>query len=340
MSKPANTTLIGIFVLTGMLLAIGTFVMVSSLKLFSKELTCVLYFDESVNNLNIGSPVKFKGVPVGKVKDIRIRWNQSEQVDAIPVFVTIDLKRMNERLGVSLDVTTTKIFEKEINDGLRGRLQMESFVTGLLFVDLNYIESPGRANLRQVETIYPEIPTLPSELAKYGDSITDILGKIGALDIKAINDNLNTLLRTATEEIKGANLPGLSRSLTSTSNSIRDLTTSKKVDETLDALRASLKQLQSLTAQLEKRTNSVADKAEEALSGIHNTLGNINHAAAELQLVLSPESTTRYQLDNALAELTRAAQAATQLLDYIERNPKAFLSGRPPAPESTAPSSE
>ena len=61
-----NPTLVGLFVLASAFLAMGTVIFVASMKLFRAEATVLVYFDESVNGLSIGSPVKFKGVPIGR----------------------------------------------------------------------------------------------------------------------------------------------------------------------------------------------------------------------------------------------------------------------------------
>ena len=75
MSKPANKTLIGAFVVGAtalLLLAIAVF---GSGKLFQTTSRYVLFFDGSISGLSVGSPVLFRGVPVGRVVEIRLTGN-------------------------------------------------------------------------------------------------------------------------------------------------------------------------------------------------------------------------------------------------------------------------
>ena len=103
MSTRASPAVIGAFALGAIALAVGLVIFVTSLKLFSQEETFVLYFNESVNGLSIGSPVKLRGVPIGRVSDVRINWNQVDD-SVVPVLVSIDLTRLSSRLGASLNL--------------------------------------------------------------------------------------------------------------------------------------------------------------------------------------------------------------------------------------------
>ena len=73
MSKPASKTLIGVFVLGALALAVIALVIFGSGKFFERRITYVMYFDGSVKGLNIGSPVVFRGVKIGSVKDIELK---------------------------------------------------------------------------------------------------------------------------------------------------------------------------------------------------------------------------------------------------------------------------
>ncbi len=328
MSKQANTTLVGVFVVVGILLAVGTFVTVSSLKLFSKEQTLVMYFDESVNNLNVGASVKFKGVPLGKVKAIRIRWNQAENSDSIPVFVTIDTSSLVRRLGFAEEIWDADRLQAAVQRGLRGRLQMESFVTGLLFIELNFFESAGRPIFRQIEPIYGEIPTIPSDLALLGQSATDIMTKLASLNVKEISDNLIALIKTIRTEVEAARLPALSSSLKETSDAFRQVATSEDVKLTFKKLAETLDRMQALSNSLEGHAGNLTEEAMRTMGDLRLVLDDLRKASQELQVALSPESSTRYALDNALNELSRTAEAARDLINVLESNPNALITGR------------
>ena len=140
MNKKISPTLIGAFVVGALALIVIAILVFGSGRLFRQTKDFVLYFDNSVNGLRIGAPVKFKGVEIGSVKDIRLQLEQGKLINKIPVIIEIDLEKLTSRGATSADCDrwTAKPFSKAIVDrGLRGQLEMESLVTGLLYIALD-----------------------------------------------------------------------------------------------------------------------------------------------------------------------------------------------------------
>ncbi len=90
MSKQANTKLIGGFVIGAVVLVISGILLFGSGKLFSHQKKFVLFFEDSVKGLTVGSPVDFKGVNIGTVTDIKIVLNKRGLALLIPVFIEIE----------------------------------------------------------------------------------------------------------------------------------------------------------------------------------------------------------------------------------------------------------
>jgi len=72
MSKKANPTIIGAFVVGAIAIVTILILLLSGNVLFKKEVQAIMYFDGSVTGLNVGAPVKFRGVKVGTVTDIKL----------------------------------------------------------------------------------------------------------------------------------------------------------------------------------------------------------------------------------------------------------------------------
>ena len=104
MSKKINPTSIGLFIVTGLALGVAGLLLFSSSKLFTRTRECVLYFDESLNGLSEGAPVKYRGVTIGSVKRVMVRLNQATNDYSMPVIIELEDKLLRERMGEPADV--------------------------------------------------------------------------------------------------------------------------------------------------------------------------------------------------------------------------------------------
>jgi len=134
MNKRISPAMIGAFVLGAVVLIVIAILVFGSGRLFRQTRNFVLYFDNSVNGLRIGAPVKVKGVEIGSVKDIRLLVGQGTAGDKIPVIIEIDLKKLTRRGATTTATVDPEAMQQAIVDrGIRGQLDMESLVTGLLY---------------------------------------------------------------------------------------------------------------------------------------------------------------------------------------------------------------
>ena len=90
MSKQANKTVIGIFVVGAIALAIAAVLILGSGKFFKQTFRAVCYFEGSVGGLNIGAPVVFRGVKIGSVTDVILRFDSTKLIFTIPVYIEIE----------------------------------------------------------------------------------------------------------------------------------------------------------------------------------------------------------------------------------------------------------
>jgi len=196
MSKKANKTLIGAFVVGAVILLIMSLIVFSSGKLFHRKNKYVLFFEGSIKGLAIGAPVTFKGVKIGEVKDIRLVYDPTSRFAFIPVII--------ETQPDLIKGTPTKRsrdnFAFLVENGLRAQLDMQSLLTGQLVVALDFFpDKPAR--LLGLIKEYPEIPTVPSLLGELQKDIGDIHLKEIAFDLEESMHSLNIALKESRETI-------------------------------------------------------------------------------------------------------------------------------------------
>ena len=206
MSKRISPTAIGIFVVGAFALVILAIVVVGSGRLFKKPLQFVCMFQGNVNGLRIGAPVKFKGVQVGTVEQIKLGLDPSEGVERpdikelrLPVIIGIDRSMITERGGTGHGLTQPG-FEDLIARGMRAQLATESLLTGLLFVDLDlHPNAPLNLALVPGERKLREIPTVPTNLEEIQKQATDALAKLDRIDL----NKMVTAITQAADSING-----------------------------------------------------------------------------------------------------------------------------------------
>ena len=134
MSKKVNKTVIGVFVIGALVLLLVAIVVFGSGELFKRTNKFVLYFDGSVKGLSIGAPVMFRGVSIGTVKDISLIYDSKAGTVMLPVIVEIQQGRIKGTPSFSDLVADKKMIEL----GLRGKLEVQSFLTGQLMIAFDF----------------------------------------------------------------------------------------------------------------------------------------------------------------------------------------------------------
>jgi paraquat-inducible protein B len=327
MSLKANTRLIGAFVTVAFGLLLGLMIYFGSARLFSDNVRFVLFFDQSVNGLNLGSLVKFRGVPVGSVEEILIRAEgQSEDSSAIPVVVSINTKRLIDDLGLGRDVLSDENIEISIERGLVGSLNLESFVTGQLFVDFSY--EPDKMlittrPLKEVEGMLV-IPTLGSSLDEITSDVAQIISDIGSTDIALLVDNVNRLLVSAHTFLDGLDTEGISESVVMAADTVTGVLSSKEFNQSLSSLRIALDSVAETVETYRLDDGPLA----KHLADFSQTLANIDALFGQSSGLIKPNSALMVELMSTLREFGRTAQSIRMLTDFLERNPDALLKGR------------
>lgn len=156
MNRKVNKTVIGLFVVGGLVLLLIGIVVFGSGALFKRKNKFVLYFDGSVKGLSVGAPVVFRGVSIGTVKDISLIYDSKVGTVLLPVIVEIEQGRIEGAPSFGQEGGDKKMIEL----GLRAKLEVQSFLTGQLMISFDFYPNKP-AQLHGIMKQYPELPTLP-----------------------------------------------------------------------------------------------------------------------------------------------------------------------------------
>ena len=333
MSKPANKTIIGGFVLGAVALALVAVILFGSGKFFRKTETWLSIFEGSVKGLNVGSPVMFRGVQIGQVTNIIVTFEHAQLAVLIPVLFEIDSDKFKD-IGTRTEKSANEMYQALIETGLRAQLQMQSLVTGQLLINIDfYPDTPaqliGIDQFKEKISLegWWEIPSVSTPLQELEKALSDI-------NIKEITDDvkqaMNGIAKLATNPELHEGIGVLKNTLTDIQKLARNLDSkvdplSTSLDQTLVEARAGIGDARKLMNEqgpaLVSKIKKAAESATTALVQANTTLKTIENLAEE-------GTQLRHEVSAALTEISAASRSVRVLSDFIEQHPDALLRGR------------
>ncbi len=291
----------------------------------------ILFFDQSVNGLKVGSAVKFRGVPVGEVKRIMIRAEgQREDSTAIPVVIEINRSRLENDLGVASEAFDPESIKKSLDRGMVAQLNLESIVTGQLFVEFSFEPEKikgAQAHLKEVNGIV-EILTLNSSLDQITADVAQIISDVKVLDLQELNGNINALLVSAKTQLDALNTQKIGRSISDAADEIKSFVASEEFKTSIVAVRGAFEKVRDTAESFDLVKGPLAKTIDSWTVQITETLDSLDNLTDDASALLKPDSNVRHEFETMLRELGRAARSIRLLSEYLERNPNALLTGR------------
>jgi ABC-type transporter Mla subunit MlaD len=322
---------VGLFILAGLALLGGLIWFLGGGRIGQGPLF-ESYFSESVQGLDVGAAVKFRGVTIGRVSELGLvnaEYGQDQGPDSEPQTYRL--------VFVRYVVDTTKIgrvadTQAAIALGLRIKLAAQG-ITGLSYLELDFVD-PARHPPLEVpwKPKGQYIPSTPSTLYQVQDVVQQFLARLNRVDIDTLSVQLigligdirmelssgdlhnaataaTTLLASLNDAVRSADLPGLSADLKRTSASLRDVAQSEELRKTL-----------ANTALAAERVANVAAKLPALVASLQALTQRAGSGAADLQQNLAP----------LLRDIQAAAQNLRETTESLRRYPAQVLGGPPP----------
>ncbi|MHC4638139.1 MAG: MlaD family protein [Planctomycetota bacterium] len=198
-TKPSYFIL-GSFVIFTVAVAVAGVIFLGAGTLQKSEIYFETYIDESVQGLSAGSPVKHRGVQIGRVDKITFvnreyyisadSPNYSKYSRYVMVIVAVDTEKIGGKTPKEID----RILQQLINNGLRIRLTSLS-LTGIAYLEADYLD-PDQYPLPEIGWTpkYPYVPSAPSVLSTFTKSAEDAFITLSKIDIEKLANQLDVLL--------------------------------------------------------------------------------------------------------------------------------------------------
>jgi paraquat-inducible protein B len=324
-----SPAIVGMFVIGAFALGVIALLTFGGVNFFSKPQRFVVYFDESIHGLDLGSPLKLRGVRVGRVVDLNIRYDEKTNHSVVAVVCEFSKDKVTDTKGVAINVASREELQTLIDHGLRAQLGVLGLATGLLFVELDFFnpkEYP--ADNRTTELKYIAVPAVPSAISEFQASASEILANLKKVDFAGLSREMTGLIAEVRKSVDGVDLKGVAEQWKKTGVQVEALATSPEIKQTFANLNAAIADLRGVLAKLDTQVVPAGKELTEALAQAKVALTSFNDTATAARAFLASHSGLGDEMIGTLEQLNEAADAVRRLADFLERNPNAILTGK------------
>jgi len=348
MSQRANYFKLGLFVIGGIVAGVLVLVIIGSGRWFERKVIIETYFKESVQGLDLGSKLKYRGVTIGEVTRITFTYTKYQQ--DLPItqrerYVMVEAQVQPRLLGgraAAGDMTNPENAQMEVDKGLRLRLAQQG-ITGLAYLEMDYVEpAPPVLPINWVpENVY--IPSAPSTVTAIVNAAQDIMEKLHRLDFEATVARIDKLLDTTNERIASVDVKKLQQradvTLTKLESTLDQLQARKLSDEAsalLTELRQSNAELKKTLAnpalqKIPEDTAAAMQRVKELVSDpkLQRTISSLDRIMGRFDRIFGSTDT---DLATSIENLRQITDNLRDLTEETKRYPASVIFGGPPAP--------
>lgn len=331
---------VGMLVVAGTVLAIGFILFLTSGTFGTRQMVFETYVRESVAGLDVGAPVRFRGVAVGRVTELGLAsviYGMSEggAENSANRLVVIRFALDPSRYG-------NAPVEQAVQAGLRVRMASTG-VTGVSYLEADFVDPERFPPLAVPWTpAFPYIPSIPSTISQVTSAAERLMSRLSDVDIDALFSSATGLLEDLRRQVGGQGDLGVTlREAALTMTALRNAIEGAALADTVGDMR-----------QAANRIGSAGEAAQALLSGpeVSNTVAQIGQAAADLRVAVARlpaviqslelalrsvrGTTTDAQADLGpiLRDLRATVSALRDTADQLRRSPSQSLFGQPPPP--------
>lgn len=329
MSAETKYFKLGAFVLAGVAIIVGTVVVLGAGAIMRKKVLVETYVDESVQGLDVGAPVKFRGVHVGqleKIEFVAVRYDPKDPR------ICLTIAFWPETLhGFGGDDPIAKL-NAMVDFGLRVRLT-SSGLTGGLYLELdNFKREENPPPAISWAAVVPVVPSVPSTNVRLMARVENVLGHVEKMRVDVISDKVIALLDNLDKMVKTLQpaVEDLRKFTDEATVLVRDTrkVITDDVGKELKAVMVQLREtLEKDVSPALKSLRTSADQLPGTFTKIDGTLDRVGGTLKRVDRILSEDGGS---LDEALDNLRVVTQDLRELTGQVKRYPSQALFGEAP----------
>lgn len=325
---------VGVVILSGIAMLAGLVLWVGSDLFRAAGTRFETYFSESVQGLDVGAAVRFRGVPIGRVTEIGMAAAEYPMGEVSRLIGDNAFTFVVVRFEVFTDRVATReagAFQQMVEGGLRVRLSSQG-ITGVLYLEADFLDARRFPPMAVPWTPrYPYIPAAPSTLTQFTSAAERLVARLEEAELPQLVANANALVRALSESITSGEAYRLIVEVSDLFAEIRGRTASLSpgidtaVKDAQGALAAIREILQS------RETRQMTSGLAAAGTRLPQTAGAIEQAARRLDGVMADADR---DLGPMLRDLRLTAENLRAITETMRQYPSQVLFGAPPPREA------
>lgn len=321
MSTQANYFKLGVFIIAGVLVLAAALTLLGLGAARKDTVKMETYFSESVQGIDVGSPVKFLGVKVGIIERITfafVKYQDFKSTKLRYVLVEFGIDPNNSFMRENRE-DITELLKAEVARGLRIKVAPQG-LTGTAYLEMTYVDPAKNPTLPidwQPASYY--VPSAPSTIARLEETLrnfSETLTKIREAGIDRAVENLNALLVALREAVRQADIGQIADRVTSLVDNL------KATNGRIDAFLGSPEWSSSI-----KNFSETMENVKKGTDDLPQALADMRKLLVELSDILAGQSGDI----RAILENTRETmENVNELTGDAKRNPARLFWGQPP----------
>jgi phospholipid/cholesterol/gamma-HCH transport system substrate-binding protein len=313
---------VGIFVMLGLVVAFVAIIWLGMTHFFEQGQLYSAYFDDSVQGLAKDSPVKYRGVTIGRVADI---------------LVAPDAKLIEVVLKIETDMKPDKNIVAQLKS---------VGITGIMFIELDRKRrgEPDLSPLLSFPPRYAVIDTKPSEIRNFIDNINDVVKQLQNMDLGGMSDKFKKALDKINIAVDSAKIGKLSSdiresldkwdaamdSIENAGNAFKLF--SSNTDKTISNLNGTI-------AKVDKIVADNQDDIEKAIQNFNRTVNDAGNLIQKGSFLFEKTdnnlSSLQKQILATMQSIEKTSETLNRSIELISDQPSMLLYGNPPPEKET-----
>lgn len=328
---------VGALILAGLVLGLGFVLFLTGGGFGRPSLVFETYIQESVTGLEVGAPVRYRGVQIGQVSEIGLvnaEYPPTSRNEAMEAFQQVLVRMALDPRRATMDKVEDAL--QAVRNGLRARLSSQG-ITGVSYIELDFV-NPERFPDRPVpwRPSFPVIPAMPSTVAQVQNLAETVLSRIQQAPLEQLLTDVSAIVSSARTQISDGDLARILHETADTVSSLRVMLNSTDLPGLVAELRGAAVDLRAMVGGPEAKAalNNAAAAADE----LRRSMSRLPTVITALEQTARSARNTTQDANADLGPLLRDLRAVVSNLrdttETLRRAPGAALFGAPPPPPS------